>query len=185
MKKLLCICFMIILLAGISACREAETYAVSITTAVIAEPALPVHWQGWAYGQACAQRDRAMDNYSRTETDGSDLIQSTEGSAIIGYYDESKQLQVIEITVYREIGRSILRFYPFEDAVAIKSEDVWYTAPFSEVTQEDQYLDGTARMSIENGQLYYYIDEREPMYLSNNTWYAEIYAKAVDALNAH
>jgi len=38
-------------------------------------------------------------------------------------------------------------------------------------------------MSIEDGQLYYYIDQREPMYASDNTWYTEIYAKAIEALN--
>lgn len=125
-----------------------------------------------------------MDSYSHIEIDGSDLIQSTEGSSIIGYYDESNQLQIVEIAVYGETGRWIDRFYPMQDAVAILSESIWYTtAPFSEVTEDDQYFDGTARMSIEDGKLYYYIDTCEPMYASDNTWYAEIYEKAVEALN--
>jgi len=181
MKKFLSLCCFLFLVAGLVACGESNAPAESVTTE---SNALPLYWRGWPYGQVCAQRDRAMDSYNKIEIDGSNLIASTEGSTISGYFDDDRQLQIMEIIIYGETGRGIDRFYPMKDAVAIKSESIWYTtAPLSEVKENDQYRDGTARMSIENGQLYYYFDTREPMYASDNTWYAEIYAKAVEALS--
>ena len=181
MKNLLCLYCILFLFMGLAGCGEPDSPIEAATTTA---NTLPLYWRGWPYGQVCAQRDLAIDTYSVREIDGSEMIRSTEGSDITGYYDENNQLQIMEIAVYGEIGRWIDRFYPMQDAVAIKSESIWYTtAPFSEVTEDDQYHDGTARMSIEDGQLYYYIDTREPMYASDDTWYAEIYAKAVEALS--
>jgi len=171
-----------LLLWGCTTCESPQD-TPAITAITTSATSTKVYWR-WPYGHACALRDRAVDAYRQVEIDGNDLIQSTEGSSITGYYDEDKQLQIMEIIIYREVGRSILRFYPMKDAVAIRGETIWYTVPFCELTEEDQYFDGTERMSIEDGQLYYYIDEREPMYPSDNTWYAGIYAKALEALDA-
>ena len=181
--KMLCMCCIFVLFLGFSACNESELSNENTSPATTTRgSSMPLYWRGWPYGYACALRDRAIETYTQIEIDGSELIGSTEGSVIIGYYDKDEQLQIVKIAVYGETGRYTECFYPMKDAVAIKSESIRYTVPFVEVTEEDQYSDGTARMSIEDGKLYYYIDTGEPMYPSDNTWYAEIYAKAVEAL---
>jgi len=44
-------------------------------------------------------------------------------------------------------------------------------------------LGAVLQVAIEDGQIYHYTDPFGPMYASDNTWYAEIYEKAVEALS--
>jgi len=55
--------------------------------------------------------------------------------------------------------------------------------PLEEITEDDLFLDAVVQAVIKEGKVYHFIDEREPMFLSEDTWYAEIYAKAVETLS--
>jgi len=183
MKKLCC--FFIFLLLCLGACGGFNApIEVGMTHTVIESSSVfPLYWQR-PYGGVCAHRNSMLDRYSLIEIEGSDLIMSSEGSSLTGYY-ANKELRIIKIAVYQSRHQVILRLYPFGNDVAIVSEKIIYASdkPLSEITEDDYFLDKVFQAVIKDGLLYEYIDDREPMHLSDNTWYAEIYAKAVEALS--
>jgi len=139
----------------------------------------------WIYGYHCLERDRSMDTYEQKEADASGFVQSSEGASVIGYYTKNGDLRIIEVGVYQSRHKVICRFYPLKDAVAIICYTIVYAtdAPLHEVTEDDMHVSSISQFAIQDGQVHCYLDEREPMLASDNTWYAEIYAKAVAALS--
>ena len=155
-----------------------DTHVATTTDAtIITSP--PVYWRNWP----SAFRDNRRDTYTRIEIEGSDLFQSSEGSLVVGYY-ENKELKIIILTIYQSRHQVILRFYPFGDVVVMLEEIIRYASdkPLPEITEDDMRLAAVSQMVIKEGKEYSFIDDHEPMYASDNTWYAEIYAKAVEAL---
>ena len=179
MKKLFCLYCIVCLLAVISGCGKYDVLIETTTTVTTTTTSPPILWRGWP----CAFRDNRLDIYTRKEVDGSDVVTSSEGSLVTGYY-ERKELRIIKITVYQSRHQVILRFYPFDDAVVMISETIRYATdkPLYEITEDDMYLESVLQAVIKDDQVYHYINEREPMCLSDDTWYAEIYTKAVEAL---
>ena len=157
-----------------------DLWEYSAGTLKMVTPSPTVYWRGWPY----AFRENMLDVYLLKEIEDNDFIQSSEGSLVAGYY-KNEELRIIKITVCQSRHQVILRFYPFNDAVVMIEEVIRYATdkPLHEVTEDDMRLDKVEQAIIKDGQLYYYIDEREPMYPSDNTWYAEIYAKALEALD--
>jgi len=183
MKKLMSMFCILFLSIGISSCDEFHSPDAA-TTFAVAESSTPLFYWYSPYGGVCAHRNDRMDTYNRAEIEGSDLIMSSEGSLLTGYY-ENDELRIIKIAVYQSRHKVILRYYPIGDAVAIIEETIRYASgePLSEITEDDFYLDEISQAIIKDDQLFQCIDQREPMVASDNTWYAEIYAKAVEALN--
>jgi len=180
MKKasvLSCAFLFLLLLWG---CTKSEALQETLSTPPTASSA--VQWRGRPY----AFRDNRLDVYVRKEIEGPDFIQSSEDSLLTGYY-ENEQLRIIKIAVYQSRHQVILRFYPFDDDVVIIEDTIIYATdkPLSEIKEDDMRLDSVLQAVIKDGQVYHYIDECELMYLSDDTWYAEIYTKAVEALAAN
>ena len=188
MKKTLALCLAAACFLLLCGCGS-ESKSENLKSAPPQEPWREPPAVAWSYGRACALRDRAMEAYRQVEVDGSGMIKSTDGSSIIGHYDENNQLQIMEITVYGETGRWIERFYPFDDAIAVACENIKYFVTFGEIlerglglTKEDEYLDAAHRMVVKDGQVYHYTGDYKPMVLSDDAYYAELYAKAAAAL---
>jgi len=174
MKKFYC--FLLIILLCFGACGTGENTTEESTQASTTFD--------WLYGGVCAHRNDMMDIYTLIEIDGSDLITSSEGSLVTGYY-ENQELRIVKIAVYQSRHKVFRRFYPFGNDIVITGEKIIYATgePLSEVTEEDLRLDAVFRALIKDGQVYCYTDEPEPMCDPGDTWYAEIYEKAVEALD--
>jgi len=110
------------------------------------------------------------------------VFKSTEGSTVEAYY-ENKDLKILKIAIYGEMGRFKLFYYPIEDILAVVKNTIQYSQHL--YWDEDTLIEypSQQKMIIKDGQLYYFVDSNEPMYTSDNTWYAEAYEKAVAALN--
>jgi hypothetical protein len=185
MKKLLWPGIAFVLLLCLPGCTKRQEFLSTVSTAAsttITTTASPAVY--WGYGLDCARRNRAMNTYRQAEVDGSNIFPSCDGSSVTGYYDNSNKLRIMEVIIYKSRGKSILRFYPFEQAVAIIGQEIIYAtdAPLNEVTEDDMYLDAVSQLVIKDGKVYYYLEAFQPMLLLNSTDYAELYEKAVAAL---
>ncbi|MCL2494946.1 MAG: 5'-methylthioadenosine/S-adenosylhomocysteine nucleosidase [Oscillospiraceae bacterium] len=135
-------------------------------------------------------RDASIDTYEKTEADASGIYPAKKGSFFRAYRDGNGDLKIVEAAFDFETSRVICRYYPFEDILALTCDRVEYSSHFfSEDTDEfgeaDELFDYTIlrKMIIKDGQLYYFIDDGEPLYMSNNQDYLKIYEDALNALN--
>jgi len=169
------ICCLIALLLGLGACGSLPVPEASETP-----PAL--EYSEWDFDRECYQREALIDTYMEVEIDGIDIYRTTEGSVIMAYYDSDQALQIVKVGLYGETGRCELRYYPSTEYLAVVCEDVRYSTPYYWEEEETVEYVSLRKMIIQDERLYYIIDFDEPLHASDNKYYSEIYAKAIDAL---
>ena len=165
MKRIFAVVLMSIFLLLLNGCTESELL-----------------WSSdWDY----TQRDLAINSFSQVEVCSNDLIRSSQGSFIRGYF-ENEKLQIVEIVIFGVLGRSIIRFYPFENAVTVIRESIRYTVPFDELIEHNredvEFLYSTQRMVMLEDRVYDFTDENTPLVLSEDAYMLELFATALEAL---
>jgi hypothetical protein len=134
--------------------------------------------------QQSQEREAKLESFKCDEYSyhAGELFMTTLGSATHAYYEDNI-LQILKVYLLGETFRVEVFYYPFDDYLIVICNDIRYSQHVFWEEGELREYPVQRRMIIKNSQLYYFIDAGEPLYTSDNNWYAEIYAKAVEALN--
>ena len=169
------ICCLIALLLCLGACGGLPAPEAPETP-----PAL--EYSEWEFDRECYWREALIDTYTEVEIDGIDIYKTTEGSVITAYYDGDEALQIVKVNLYGETFRCELRYYLSAEFLSVVCEDIRYSTPYYWEEEETVEYVSLRKMLIKDGQLYYFVDRDEPLYMSDNQNYLDIYETAIQAL---